>query len=83
MSETLASINSLRQRMANLWIRFCRDSDVIAVVSLFGLTLITRLPFSGAILYHWDSINFALALEHFDVALGQPHIPGYLLYVLL
>ena len=83
MSETLASIYSLRQRMANLWIRFCRDSDVIAVVSLFGITLITRLPFSGAILYHWDSINFALALEQFDVASGQPHIPGYLLYVLL
>jgi hypothetical protein len=33
-------------------------------------------------LYHWDSYNFALALEHFDIRLHQPHPPGYFLYVM-
>ena len=44
--------------------------------------IVTRLPVSGW-LYHWDSVNFAFALERFDIAQGQPHAPGYLLYVLL
>ncbi len=45
--------------------------------------LITRLPFQSQMLYHWDSVNFALALVHFDIAQGQPHAPGYPLYVVL
>ena len=52
-------------------------------VGLFILAAVSRLPFQEKILYHWDSINFALSLQHFDVAAGQPHIPGYILYVLL
>jgi hypothetical protein len=34
-------------------------------------------------LYHWDSVNFALAVENFDMQLHQPHPPGFFLYVLL
>jgi hypothetical protein len=30
-----------------------------------------------------DSVNFALGLRHFDVALHQPHPPGYPVYILL
>lgn len=30
-----------------------------------------------------DSIQFALALDHFDVTVHQPHPPGYFLYVML
>lgn len=29
-----------------------------------------------------DSVQFALALEHFDVSVHQPHPPGYFLYVM-
>lgn len=50
-------------------------------LALFGV--LTRIPFIGSTFYHWDSINFALALEEFDLANAQPHPPGYLLYVLL
>ena len=57
--------------------------DLIAVLGLFLLALITRLAFTGQILYHWDSINFAFSLQQFDVAAGQPHVPGYILYVFL
>jgi len=48
---------------------------------LIALAVLTRWPLRGRWLYHWDSVNFALALDHFDVARGQPHIPGYPLYV--
>jgi len=29
----------------------------------------------------WDSVNFALALDSFDVPKHQPHPPGYPIYV--
>ena len=60
-----------------------RKQDVFIAASLFLLGILTRLPFAGEILYHWDAINFAKALERFDVWAGQPHVPGYILYVAL
>lgn len=45
--------------------------------------LFTRLPWRTQYLYHWDSVNFAFSLEHFDVRLHQPHPPGYFLYSML
>jgi hypothetical protein len=56
-------------------------SDRIVVGALFLFGILTRLPFTGQILYHWDSVNFAFGLRHFDVAAAQPHVPGYILYV--
>jgi 4-amino-4-deoxy-L-arabinose transferase-like glycosyltransferase len=50
---------------------------------LAGLTLASRLPLTGAVLFHWDSINYALALQQFDVTRSQPHCPGYIVYVAL
>lgn len=50
---------------------------------LFLITALLRLPFVSRILYHWDSVNFAMGLNKFDVAAGQPHVPGYILYVFL
>jgi len=60
-----------------------QDRDVLLAVSLFLLGILTRLPFRSQILYHWDSVNFALALDHFDVRIHQPQPPGYILYILL
>jgi len=48
----------------------------------FLLGVLTRLPFRSRILNHWDSVNFALALKHFDITLHQPHPPGtFMLYL--
>ncbi|HLF25343.1 MAG TPA: glycosyltransferase family 39 protein [Anaerolineae bacterium] len=58
-------------------------SERLLGVSLFLLGMLTRLPFTSQILYHWDSVNFALALDRFDIASDQPHVPGYILYVAL
>ena len=51
-----------------------------------GLSIIAflmRLPFCSKYLQHWDSVNYALSLEHYDVRLHQPHPPGYFLYSFL
>ena len=48
---------------------------------LAALTLITRIPLRSTQLFAWDSANFALALQHYNVAWHQPQPPGYILYV--
>jgi hypothetical protein len=52
-------------------------------LTLFFLTVATRIPFTSKFLYHMDSVHFALALERYDVTVHQPHPPGYFLYVML
>ena len=49
--------------------------------ALAALTLITRLPLRSTHLFAWDSANFALALQHYNVAWHQPQPPGSILYV--
>ncbi len=34
-------------------------------------------------LIDWDAVNYALALERYDVIHDQPHMPGYYLYIQL
>jgi len=60
-----------------------RKVNFLIPVGLFLLGILTRVPFRSRFLYHWDSVNFALGMEHFDVYLHQPHPPGYFLYVML
>jgi len=50
---------------------------------LIAATALTRTAFRSRFLYDIDSVNFALALQHFDPAVYQPHPPGYFLYVCL
>lgn len=49
----------------------------VALISLF----LSRWFLKSTYLYHWDSIQFALALEKFDLIKHQPHPPGYIVYV--
>ena len=59
-------------------------SDCWVTIGLFALGVLSRLPFRSRLLYHWDSANFALAIEHFDIRLHQPHPPGtFVIYVML
>jgi hypothetical protein len=62
--------------------RLAHKTASIALL-LFILTVATRVPFASKLLYHMDSVHFALALERFDVTVHQPHPPGYFLYVML
>ncbi len=60
-----------------------RDKPFIFPVVLFLLAILTRIPFASELLYSWDSVDFALALETYSVPAHQPHPPGYFLYVML
>ena len=56
-----------------------RDGWSMLALGLAALAL--RWPFTTRYLYHWDSVNFALSLERYDVRLHQPHPPGYPVYI--
>jgi len=50
-------------------------------VGLGALTALSRIPFRSRSLFAWDSANFALALDQYNVAFHQPQPPGYPMYV--
>lgn len=50
---------------------------------IFLVAAAIRIPFQATYLVNWDSVNFALGVESFDLETHQPHPPGYLGYVLL
>jgi 4-amino-4-deoxy-L-arabinose transferase-like glycosyltransferase len=55
--------------------------DVLLVLGLFLAALAMRVPLRSRILYHWDSVNYAFAMRHFDMLRELPHPPGYIVYV--
>jgi len=72
VSRSIESINKL-------------SSKTVWVALFLGVVgVLTRIPFRAEILHHWDSVNFALAIEQFDVRLHQPHPPGtFVIYIML
>ncbi len=58
-----------------------RDWVVTTVLLVAAMAL--RIPFRSQLAYHGDSAEFALAIREYNVALSQPHAPGYFLYVML
>lgn len=63
---------SFSERPTNYW---------LGVVALF--VVISRWLGHMQYLYLGDSVNYALALDKYDITLHQPHPPGYALYILL
>ena len=45
--------------------------------------VLVRLPFVSHRLWDHDSVQFALGVEHYDLAAHHPHPPGYPLYIAL
>lgn len=45
--------------------------------------LLTRLPFVSSYLFEFDSISFAVATFRYDLSQVTPHMPGYILHILL
>ena len=52
-------------------------------LALFGLALLTRLPFATTNLYAPDSVLYARGMEMFDPFDHRPQPPGYLWYILV
>ena len=57
--------------------------DLVCASALSLLTVLSRLPYRARIPYNWDAVQFALALDEYDISKHQPHPPGYILYVAL
>jgi len=57
--------------------------DAWLIAGLLVGTILTRWPFQASILDSFDAVNYALAIEHFDMRLAQPQAPGYPLYIVL
>lgn len=53
------------------------------LAAIFLGSLLVRVPFRSSSLVNWDSVNFALGTQAFDLAHHQPHPPGYIGYVVL
>ncbi|CAA9302780.1 MAG: hypothetical protein AVDCRST_MAG77-5805 [uncultured Chloroflexi bacterium] len=56
-------------------------APVWLALALGALTSLARVPFRSRYLFAWDSANFALALDQYNVAFHQPQPPGYPMYV--
>ncbi|HUJ11022.1 MAG TPA: glycosyltransferase family 39 protein [Verrucomicrobiae bacterium] len=59
-----------------------RRQDWILTLFFFTMSLALRIPFRSQMAYHWDSAQFSLAVNQYDIRLSQPHAPGYFLYVM-
>ncbi len=57
------------------------DTKVWVFIILVIISLITGLVFGAKMLTTWDSVQFALGVEHYDISHHQPHPPGYVLWV--
>ncbi len=59
-----------------------RGSGIVVAAAAGLFVWLSRAPFRAERLFEWDSVNFALAFDRWDLALHQPHPPGYIGYVL-
>ena len=60
------------------------QARVALIAGGFAVTTIaTRLPLRGRYLFNWDALQFALGIQHFDLATHRPHPPGYIGYIYL
>lgn len=60
--------------------------DRAIAIALAVLVIVTRLPFATHVLFEWDSVLYARALEHglhvsADLGDQRPHPPGYVFYL--
>ncbi len=56
----------------------------ITLISLFSITFLfwTQLTHVNAFASTWDQVDFALALDRYDLMAMQPHFPGYPYFIL-
>jgi hypothetical protein len=60
------------------------QAKVYSALPLFLFVLAAfavRLHFAGIYAESWDAVDFALALNRYDIFAMQPHFPGYPLYI--
>ncbi len=80
---SLPLAHMISEKSLTCWIlnSFRINKDWFVSLSLFIVTLLSRIPFRVSFLYSWDSVLYTRAIEHFDVSVHQPQPPGYIFYV--
>src|SRR5437667_9436710 len=56
--------------------------DWLAAVIFFCVGLVLYVPTRSGRAYWYDCAQSALAVEEYDLVKSQPHVPGYLLYIM-
>src|SRR6476659_1907211 len=56
----------------------------IVLISIFSITFLfwTQITHVNAFASTWDQVDFALALDRYDLMAMQPHFPGYPYFIL-
>lgn len=55
--------------------------EILSIILLFAAVLVTRWVVRVEILNNFDAVNYALAIDNFDVRLHQTQPPGYYAYI--
>lgn len=60
-----------------------KSYEFLFLIAVSILIIVSRLVYKASFLYEWDSVQYALSINRFDILWHQPHPPGYIFYVLL
>jgi hypothetical protein len=63
-------------------IDFFKKVGAVFLLLLIGLTSYFRVLYSSTYAGSWDQVDFALALDRYDLLAMQPHFPGYPYFIL-
>src|SRR5215475_4955751 len=61
--------------------KLTRRPAILLVILVTTIAALLYLNFQSISLDDFDSVSFALALNHFDIGLQQPQPPGFPIYV--
>lgn len=61
----------------------CYSNYTNMLILLIAFALITRIIFASPYLEDWDSVQFAIAINHYSITEHLPHAPGYPIYILM
>ncbi|WP_102346193.1 glycosyltransferase family 39 protein [Bacillus sp. Marseille-P3661] len=69
--------------MINKKLNRIKREKIISLLLFLGIlfVVINRFYYIGTYAATWDQVDFALALERFDIRMMQPHFPGYPIFV--
>lgn len=64
-------------------LRLAEHATALTSLALFVGFLLVRLPFRSRYPVNWDSVQFGLGVQQYDLQHHQPHPPGYVGYIAL
>jgi hypothetical protein len=60
------------------FVSFVRRAAIVLIIAAAIIRFLYTSPFAST----WDEVDFALALDEYDIANMQPHFPGYPFFIL-